>query len=112
MKAEITGGSNFERHLYFVEAGSADLRVTHAGTPIGGGRTATGVHLLPVSNTFDSAPPDQTISAADITIAHADVNRRMTGLSYAVKGRAASPTPRAASRRRSTASAASNSCWR
>lgn len=86
VKAEITGGSNFERHLYFVEAGSADLRVTHAGTPIVGGRTATDVHLLPVSNTFDSAPPDQTISTADITIAHADVNRRMTGLSYAVKG--------------------------
>lgn len=86
VKVDVYGGTNVERHLYYVEVGSADLRVTHAGTPIGGGRTATGVYLISVSNTVDGAPPDQVISVDDMVIAHADVNLRMTGLSYTVEG--------------------------
>lgn len=81
---EIIGGSNVERHLYFVEVGSAQLRVTHAGTPIGGQRTANGIYSITVSNTVSGTPPDQTISMADMTIAHPDVNLRMTGLSFQV----------------------------
>lgn len=86
VQVEVTGGTNVERHLYYVEVGSADLRVTHAGTPIGGGRTATGIYLISVSNTVNGAPPDQAISMADMTIAHPDVNLHMTGLSYTVMG--------------------------
>lgn len=86
VQVDVTGGTNVERHLYYVEVGSADLRVTHAGTPIGGGRTVTGVYLLSVSNTVNGAPPDQVMSIADMAIAHPDVSLRMTGLSYTVMG--------------------------
>lgn len=86
VQVDVVGGTNVERHLYYVEVGSADVRVTHAGTPIGGGRTATGVYLISVSNTIDGAPPDQVISVADMAIANADVNLRMTDLSYTVTG--------------------------
>lgn len=86
VKVDITGGSNVERHLFYLETGSADLRVTHTGTPIGGGRKATGVYLISVSNKVDGAWTDQVISVPDMTISHADATLHMTGLAYTVKG--------------------------
>lgn len=86
VRVDIVGGTNIEQHLYFVSIGSAQLRVTHAGTPIGGNRTATGVYTISVSNTVDGAPPDQDIAIKDMTIAHPDVSLRMVGVSYKVAG--------------------------
>ena len=80
----VVGGNNVEQHLYFVAAGSAQLSVTHAGTGIGGNRTATGTYSLSVSNSVNGGPANQTLSMPDLSIAHANVNLRITGLSFTV----------------------------
>ena len=80
----VLGGVNVERHLYLVDVGSAQLGVTHAGTAIGGNRTATGTYSILESNTVNNGPFDQTINMPNFTIAHANVNLLMTGLSFAV----------------------------
>ena len=86
VRVDIVGGTNVEQHLFFVSPGSAQLRVTHAGTAIGGNRSVTGVYTIAVSNSVDGAPPDQDIAVKDMTIAHPDVNLRLVGLSYKVMG--------------------------
>jgi len=80
----VLGGVNVERHLYLLELGSSQLGVTHAGTAIGGNRTATGTYSISESNTVNNGPFDQTINMANFTIAHANVNLLMTGVSFAV----------------------------
>ena len=84
VRVGVVGGNNVEQHLYFVAAGSAHLSATHAGTALGGNRTATGTYSLSVSNSVNGGPTDQTLSMPDLSIAHPNVNLRMTGLSFTV----------------------------
>jgi hypothetical protein len=42
MQVQVAGGSNVASALFGLTAGSATLAITHAGSTIGGGRTATG----------------------------------------------------------------------
>ena len=86
VQVSILGGSNVEQHLYSLAAGSAQLGVNYAGTAIGDSRTATGTYSLSVSNTVSGGPLDQTIAVPDLTIAHANVNLHVTGLSFSVLG--------------------------
>jgi hypothetical protein len=62
------------------------MRITHAGTAIGGGRTATGVYEISVSNKVDYTFTDQEITIPDLTIAHADVSVRLVDVRYTVPG--------------------------
>lgn len=92
VEVAITGGSNVQDHLYKLLTGSAQLRITHAGTTIGGGRTATGVYRIAVSNRVDGTFTDQEITIPDLTIAHADVSVRLLDVGYAVPGSVRMPT--------------------
>jgi hypothetical protein len=84
MPVSVTAGSNVQQHLFALSPGSARLTVAHTGSTIGGNRTATGGYQINVSNTLDGASPDQAITIADLTIAHASANVRMVGVTYTV----------------------------
>jgi len=81
---QLVSGVNVEPHLFAIDQGSAQLRVTHAGASIGDGRTATGTYELNVSNSAAGAPLDQAVSIGSLTIAHPSVNLQLTGVTYLV----------------------------
>jgi hypothetical protein len=83
---QVVSGVNVEPHLFGVAVGSVHLRVTHAGTSIGGGRTATGTYDLVSSITSAGMPLDQTLSIGSMSIAHPNVSLQMTGVNYVVAG--------------------------
>lgn len=86
VRVAIVSGTNIEQHLYNVAPGSAVVRATHAGTALGGSRTATGIYTLATSIAAVGAAFDQVVSMGDFTIAHPTVNLHITGLSFTVAG--------------------------
>jgi hypothetical protein len=86
LRVDIASGSAVQALLFYGTAGSVRVNVTHTGTALGGGRTATGGYVLEMSKPSDIAPLDQAVTMADLTIAHPDVNLHIVGLRFNVTG--------------------------